>query len=125
MLGEFLCDTASLKVKVGLTLMANLGHLCLFSNLITIHIQWCDSWVSVVGTAFFYWFQGHNLLGNDQNFKMGGSFKKVENQISSGESFSFLSIKTYITFCSCYSCFSRYYTKKEMPGIKLKTALLF
>ena len=31
---------------------------------------------------FFYWFQGRNLLVDDQNFKRGGDIKKREDQIS-------------------------------------------
>ena len=62
---------------------------------------------------------------DDQNFEKGGDVKKGENQISRGSIFLFLSIKTYVTFCCCYSCFSRCYTKGKMPRIKLVTALLF
>ena len=48
---------------------------------------------------FVYWFQGRNLLVDDQNFKRGGDVKNREDQISRGKScFSFLSIKTYVTF---------------------------
>ena len=107
-------------------MITNLGQvpLCLFSNLITIPVQWCWFWVSVVGTALFYWFQGRNLLWDDQNFKRGGDDKKEENQISR-EGVLFLLIKNYVTFCCCCSCFSRYYTQSEVPRIKLMTALLF
>ena len=38
-------------------------------------------------TALFYWFQGQNLLGDDQNSKKGGEVKKGEDQISRGEYF--------------------------------------
>ena len=31
---------------------------------------------------FFYWFQGRNLLVDDQNFKRGEDIKKREDQIS-------------------------------------------
>ena len=66
--------------------MKNLGQVCLFSNLITIPVQWCGFWVGVMRTQlFFYWFRGRNLLEDDQNCKMGGDVKKGENQISMGE----------------------------------------
>ena len=39
---------------------------------------------------FFYWFQGRNLLVDDQNFKKGGDIKKREDQISRRESFFLL-----------------------------------
>ena len=51
--------------------------------------------------------------------------KEEGSNIKGGVFFSFLSIKTYVTSCSCYSCFSRYYTKREMPRIKLMTTLMF
>ena len=53
-----------------------------------------------MGTYRFYWFQGRNLLVDDQIFKRGGDFKKRENQISRRLSlfFSFLSIKTMSHF---------------------------
>ena len=72
--------------------MTNLGQVYLFSNLITIAI--CSMvWVlvGVVRTQlFFEWFQGWNLLGDDQNFKRCGDVKNGENQISKGMVFSFL-----------------------------------
>ena len=68
--------------------------LCLFSNLITA-VQWCGFWVGVMGTSGFkvviYWW-------DDQNFKRSGNIEKRRF-------FSFL-IKTDVTFCFCYSCFS-------------------
>ena len=67
--------------------MTNLGQVRIFSNLINIPVQWCEFWVAVVGTALFYWFQGRNLLRDDQNFKRGGDFKTGEDQKSKGESF--------------------------------------
>ena len=71
---------------------------------------------------FLYQFQVCNLLGDDRNFKMVRGCKKEEDQISMKEVFfSLASIKAYVTFCSCYFCFSRYYTKGEMPRIKLMT----
>ena len=33
--------------------MTNLGQICLFSNLITVPVQWCGFWVGVVGTELF------------------------------------------------------------------------
>ena len=41
----------------------------------------------------FYWFQGRNILWDDQNFKRGGDVKKGENQISKGESFFYYQLK--------------------------------
>ena len=53
---------------------------------------------------------------DDQNFKRVGDVKKREDQILKGKFFLlFLSIKTYVTFYSCYSSFSSYYTKTKMP----------
>ena len=50
-LGEFLLhDIAALQLKADLTLKKYLDQVCLFSNLITIPVQWCEFWVSVVGT---------------------------------------------------------------------------
>ena len=70
---------------------------------------WCGFWVCVLGTSLFYWISDRNLLVDGQTFKRGGIVKKREDQISRGENlFSFLSIKTYVTFCSCYSYFPRY-----------------
>ena len=37
--------------------------------------------------GLFYWFQGRNLLGDNQNFKIGGDVKNGENQISRVEWF--------------------------------------
>ena len=65
-------------------MMMNFGQACLFSNLIAISVQCCGFWVSVVETVHFYWFQGRNLLGDDQNFKKG------QDQISRGEPFLFI-----------------------------------
>ena len=48
-----------------------------------------------------------------------GCQKGAESSIKGEYFFLFLSIKTYFTFCCCYSCFSKYYTKKEIPRIKL------
>ena len=46
---------------------------------------------------FFYWFPGQNVLVDDENLKRGGDFNKREDQ-GGGGFFSFLSIKTYVTF---------------------------
>ena len=49
--------------------------------------------------VFFYWFQGRNLLGDYQNFKITGDVKKGgESNIKRGIFFSFWSIKTATTF---------------------------
>ena len=68
--------------------MTNLGQTCPFSNLILLYLFngvgfGLVSWEQ----SFFDWFQGRNLLGDDQNFKRGGEVKKGENQISRGELF--------------------------------------
>ena len=36
---------------------------------------------------FFYWFEGRNLLGDDQNSKRGGDVKKGKDRISRWEPF--------------------------------------
>ena len=57
-----------------ITLITNLDQVCLFSKLISVPVQCCEFCVGVVGiqlTALFYWFQSRNLLGNDQNLKLG------------------------------------------------------
>ena len=56
----------------------NLGQVCFFSNLITTPpVQWCGIWVGVVKTSlFFCWFQGPNLLVDNQNFKRSGGIKE-------------------------------------------------
>ena len=78
--------------------MKSLGdEVCLFFNLISIPVQWCEFWLGVVGTQlFFYWFQGRNLLIDDQNFKRGGDVKKGEGSIIKAG--VFLSIKSFVTF---------------------------
>ena len=59
-----------------------------FSNLITITVTLVlDLGRCRWNAALFYWFQGRNLLGDYQNFKRGGDFKKGENQISNGKCF--------------------------------------
>ena len=58
---------------------------------------WC------LGTQLlFNWFEGWNLLGDDQNFKKGLGIQKEENQISRGE-FFFLSINQ--NFCHIFFTF--------------------
>ena len=37
--------------------------------------------------SIFYWFQGRNLLVDNQSFKNGGNVKKREDQISRGSLF--------------------------------------
>ena len=39
----------------------------------------------------FNWFEGWNLLGDDQNFKKGLGIQKKENQMSRGDFFFFVS----------------------------------
>ena len=73
-----------------MTVMMNLGQVCLFSNLITAPGQWCGFWVGVIRKSLFLLFQGCNLLVDDQNFKRGDHIKKMEDQISKGESFFFI-----------------------------------
>ena len=34
---------------------------------------------------FFWWFQGHNLLGDNQGFKRGGNVKKGRIKYQEGE----------------------------------------
>ena len=56
--------------------------------------------------SFFYWFQGRNLLVDDQNFKRGGDMKKRKDQIPRGSLFSpFLSIKTLLYFVPVFPVF--------------------
>ena len=79
--------------------MTNLGQICLFSNLITIlvPVQWCGFGVFLTGLKVgIYW-------GMVKISKMGGKVKKGENHILRGVFLSFLSIKTFVTFCSCSS----------------------
>ena len=40
-------------------------------------LGWCRGNISI-----FYWFQGRNLLLDNQNFEKGGDIKKREDQIS-------------------------------------------
>ena len=51
--------------------MMNLGQVSLISDLIAITVLCCEFCVGVVGTPLFYKFQGQNLLGGDQNLKIG------------------------------------------------------
>ena len=76
----FLCSAHS-QPKVELTLMKNLGQVRSFltwllypSNSLGFRSV---SWEQ----PYFYWFQGRNLLGNDQNFNRDGDVKKRENQM--------------------------------------------
>ena len=96
--------------------MTNLGQTCLFPNLILLYLNGVCFGLVPWEQSFFNRFQGRNLLGDDQNFKRGGKVKKEENQISKWEGGAgfFLSIKTFVSFCSC---FSRYFTKQEIPKV--------
>ena len=80
------------------------------------------SWgTSIFLTGFqvvIYWWMIKNLKGV-------GMSKIWRIKYQAGSFFSFLPIKTYVTFCSCYSCFSRNYTNRAIPWIKLMSALLF
>ena len=119
---------ATLQVKAGLTLMMNLNQVCLFFNLITAPTQWCEFWVSVVGIPFFTNFKVVIFWRMIRNSKGVGA-SNIKYQIGrikyqGGVFFYFLSVKTYVTFCSCHSFFSIYYTKREMARIKLMTVLL-
>ena len=66
-------------------------------------------------TPLFYWFQGQNFLGDDTFLEGVGMSKTGRIKYQGGVFFLFLSIKTFVTF----------YTKREIPMIKLMTALLF
>ena len=79
-LGEFL------QLKAGLKLMTNSGQVYLFSNLITL-VQWWVLSRCRGNISSFYFFQGPNLLVDDQNFKRGGDVKKTEDYILKRESF--------------------------------------
>ena len=73
---------AALQLKDELTLMKNSGQVCFFSELITIYLLIGVGWISVGGTQLvFYWFNGRNFMGDDQNCKRSGDNKK-DNQIS-------------------------------------------
>ena len=102
--------------------MTNLGQECLFSNLITIPVQWCGfcsvSWKnSSLFTVFkvgIYW----EMIKISKGVRMAKWGKSI---VRGWFFFSSLWIKTF-RFCSC---FSRYYTKRKIPRINLMTALLF
>lgn len=67
--------------------MKNSGQVCFFSELITIYLLIGVGWVSVGETELvFYWFNGRNLMGDDQNCKRSG-YNKTDNQISKWKSF--------------------------------------
>ena len=102
---------ATLQMKAGITLITNLGQVCLFSNLITIPVQCCEFWVG--NTALFCWVQGRNLLGDDQNFKRGREAKKWENQISRGRSLFFFFINQ--NFCHILFLFLQVLQQKRDP----------
>ena len=95
--------------------MTNLGHACLFCNLVTTPVQWCGFWISVLKTnLLFYWFLGRNWLVYDQNFKRKG-YQRY-GQIPRKEKYSFC---YFFFFLSCYSCFSRYCANSEMSKVNL------
>ena len=115
---------ATLQLKHRFTLMTNLGQVCLFSNLITTWnycTYWCcEFWLGAVGTSLF--FTGFKVVicwWMNKILKWVGISKRGGIMYQGGS--LFLSIKTYVTSCSCYS----YFSKKEMPTINLMTALLF
>ena len=93
-------------------------------NYYTCSILWILCWCCG-NTALFYWFQGQNCLGDDQNLKIVRKvyLKGGESNIKGGAFFSFLSIKTFVTFCFC---FNRYLAtlKEGSLGKSLMAALL-
>ena len=94
---------AALQLKDELTLMKNSGQVCFFSELITIYLLIGVGWVSVGETELvFYWFNGRNLMGDDQNCKRSGH-NKTDNQISTWKSFSlFYHSKILLLFVAVY-----------------------
>ena len=76
----FLCSAHS-QPKAELTLMKDLGQVRSFLTWLLYPSNSVDfrsvSWEQ----PYFYWFQGRNLLGNDQNFNRDGDVKKRENQM--------------------------------------------
>ena len=81
---------------------------------------WCFG-----NTSLFCWFQGRNLLEDDQHLKIGSDILKKEKQISRRRVFSpFLSIKNIVIFCFCFSRYlASYYNKIEIPRIKFNGCL--
>ena len=70
-------------------------------------------------TSLFYWFQGRNLLVDDQNAKRGGDVKKSENQISRGILlFPFYQSKlmSHFDFVSVIPVFPYTNLKERYPG---------
>ena len=69
--------------------MTNFGQVFLFSNLITVPIQWCAFWVGVVETQLFsYWFQDSGVIKISKGMAMskkgrikyqGGAFFSNQN----------------------------------------------
>ena len=115
-----------LQLKAELTLMTNLGQVCLSSNLITLHLVNGVGFESVCWEhLFFYWFQDHSLQVDNQHLKRSGILKRGRFKYQRQSLFFFFINQSYVPFCSCYSCFYRYYTKTVMSRIKFVTALLF
>ena len=108
---------ATLQVKAGLTLMMNLNQVCLFFNLITAPIQWCEFWVSVVGIPFFtnfkvviYWWMITNSKGvgaSNIKYQIG----RIKYQ--GGESFFIFYQSKLMSHFVPVIPFSRYTTLKE------------
>ena len=107
---------AALQLKAGLTLITNLGQVCLFSDLITIPVQCCEFCVGVVGTQLFFTGFKVEIYWDDPNLKIGREVLKEENQISRGEPFfPFYQLKLLSHFVSVSP---DTYTKREIPRIK-------
>ena len=72
---------------------------------------------------FYYWFHGHNLLVDDQNFKRGVDVKKGRMKYQYGYIFFF----SFINLCRVLAVFLflQILTEREMAGIMLVTVLLF
>ena len=94
---------ATLQLKNELKLKTNLDQICLFSNLITILFKTVSFVLVSLEQSSFLLVQGRNLLGDDQNLKIGMAGKSKRRRITDqgeGEAFfSFLLIKTFVTFC--------------------------
>ena len=89
-----------------------------FPNLIT-HVQMMGFESVTWKHIFFYWFQGRNLLVDDQNAKRGGDVKKSENQISRGILlFPFYQSKlmSHFDFVSVIPVFPYTNVKERYPG---------
>ena len=72
-----------LSLEAGNTLITNLGQVYLILNRLLHLFNVAVSFRLLLWEQFFLnLFQGHNLLVNDQNFKIGGNIKKREDQVS-------------------------------------------